>query len=189
MKRLGLVSLAALCSLAAATPAQADAVVSVAQASRRVLRDPPARRPRDLFLVELGVGRNSGASARRREDPPRRRELRNDRSGRYGRTLMSATLSRENHHTVWKNWTPTRAGSYVVCTWLGDPAIATGSSSLNHRGESGRGHAHSFADIGHDKQDAHRSCARRVSNCAAKRLRPLRLKRREAWRSRHHRLP
>jgi hypothetical protein len=47
-----------------------------------------------------------------------------------GAAFGSATLKRANHHTVWKEWTPTTAGSYIVCTWLGDPAIATGSSQL-----------------------------------------------------------
>jgi hypothetical protein len=32
---------------------------------------------------------------------------------------------------VWRDWTPKAAGSYVVCTWLGTPAIATGSTSLS----------------------------------------------------------
>ncbi len=47
-----------------------------------------------------------------------------------GSVLASAWLSRDNHHTVWKEWTPATSGSFTVCTWLGDPAIATGTGSL-----------------------------------------------------------
>ena len=47
-----------------------------------------------------------------------------------GELLGTAWLTRANHHTVWKEWTPTASGSYTVCTWLGDPAIATGAGSL-----------------------------------------------------------
>lgn len=47
-----------------------------------------------------------------------------------GKIFGSALLERDNHHTVWKEWTPTTAGVYVVCTWLGDPALATGSTPL-----------------------------------------------------------
>src|SRR4051812_22210749 len=38
-----------------------------------------------------------------------------------GSVLGTATLSPANHHVVWKEWTPAVAGSYTVCTWLGDP--------------------------------------------------------------------
>jgi hypothetical protein len=47
-----------------------------------------------------------------------------------GKIFSTASLERVNHHTVWKEWTPTTAGSFVVCTWLGDPARATGSTPL-----------------------------------------------------------
>jgi hypothetical protein len=47
-----------------------------------------------------------------------------------GSVLGTATLTRENHHTVWKEWTPAAKGSYTVCTWLGDPIIARGTSPL-----------------------------------------------------------
>jgi hypothetical protein len=47
-----------------------------------------------------------------------------------GTPLGSAWLKRANHHTVWKEWTPSVAGAYNVCTWLGDPAIATGATPL-----------------------------------------------------------
>lgn len=47
-----------------------------------------------------------------------------------GSVLGTATLSRENHHVVWKEWTPAVKGYHTVCTWLGDPVIARGSSPL-----------------------------------------------------------
>ena len=47
-----------------------------------------------------------------------------------GSVLGTATLARVNHHAVWKEWTPAVAGYYTVCTWLGDPIIATGTSPL-----------------------------------------------------------
>jgi hypothetical protein len=47
-----------------------------------------------------------------------------------GTALASGWLTRADHHVVWKEWTPTSSGSYIVCTWLGNPAIATGESPL-----------------------------------------------------------
>ena len=136
MKRLGLVSLAALCMLAAATPAQAD-------------ESSPSLKPHVGFYVihpRVGLATYfSLSSAWAGTQAPLRAVAKIHPAGENcgttaaadtGAPLMSATLRRENHHTVWKNWTPTRAGSYVVCTWLGDPAIATGSSSLTIAGRA-----------------------------------------------------
>jgi hypothetical protein len=47
-----------------------------------------------------------------------------------GKPFASGWLTRSDHHVVWKEWTPATAGSYIVCTWLGDPALATGSDLL-----------------------------------------------------------
>jgi hypothetical protein len=47
-----------------------------------------------------------------------------------GKPFASGWLTRSDHHVVWKEWTPAAAGSYIVCTWLGDPVLATGSSRL-----------------------------------------------------------
>jgi hypothetical protein len=47
-----------------------------------------------------------------------------------GKPFASGWLTRSDHHVVWKEWTPAAAGSYIVCTWLGEPALATGSSLL-----------------------------------------------------------
>jgi hypothetical protein len=47
-----------------------------------------------------------------------------------GTPFAEGWLTRSDHHVVWKEWTPAAAGSYIVCTWLGDPALATGSSLL-----------------------------------------------------------
>jgi hypothetical protein len=42
-----------------------------------------------------------------------------------GRIFATARLRKSPSDTVWQDWTPTTSGSYVVCTWLGDPVIAT----------------------------------------------------------------
>jgi hypothetical protein len=47
-----------------------------------------------------------------------------------GTAFGAAWLTRADHHTVWKEWTPAEPGSYVVCTWLGNPVIATNTNQV-----------------------------------------------------------
>src|SRR4051812_10067284 len=53
-----------------------------------------------------------------------------DSASDTGELFASGWLTRSDHHVVWKEWTPAVAGSYTVCTWLGDPALATASNRL-----------------------------------------------------------
>lgn len=51
-------------------------------------------------------------------------------AGDTGIPLASAWLTRADHHVVWRDWKPTGSGAFTVCTWLGNPVIATGATPV-----------------------------------------------------------
>jgi hypothetical protein len=130
MNRLTLVSFAALLTFPGAAPALADDAV------------PPPKPHVGFYAVHPRVGLStyfSLSSSYAGTQAPIRAVAKMHPAGETcgatpqsdtGAPLGTAVLRRDNHHTVWKEWTPTRAGSYIVCTWLGDPALATGSMPL-----------------------------------------------------------
>ena len=131
MRRLGLVSFAALLAVIFAVPAMADDVT------------PPTPKPHvGFYVIHPRVGLStyfSLTSYYAGTQAPIRAVAKVHPAGETcgatpaddtGTPMGEAVLQRDNHHTVWKDWTPTRAGVYTVCTWLGDPAVATGSKPL-----------------------------------------------------------
>lgn len=136
MKRLGLSSLAALSMVAAAIPAQAD-------------DSPPPPKPHVGFYVihpRVGLATYfSLSSAWAGTQAPLRAVAKIHPTGEIcgataaadtGTPLMSATLRRENHHTVWKNWDADPCRFVRRLHLARDPAIATGSSSLTVEGRA-----------------------------------------------------
>jgi hypothetical protein len=130
MERLRIASLVALFALAVAIPATADDAV------------PPPKPHVGFYVVHPRVGLStyfSLSSSWAGTQAPVYVVARLHGSGEScgsdpasdtGKPFASGWLTRTDHHVVWKEWTPATAGSYIVCTWLGEPALATGSTLL-----------------------------------------------------------
>jgi hypothetical protein len=130
MKRFRIASLVALFALVVVIPAAADDAF------------PPPKPHVGFYVVHPRVGLStyfSLSSSWAGTQAPMRVVARVHASGETcgsdpasdtGKPFASGWLTRSDHHVVWKEWTPAAAGSYIVCTWLGDPALATGSSLL-----------------------------------------------------------
>ena len=130
MKRLRVASLAALVVLVGALPAAANDTF------------PPPKPHVGFYVVHPRVGLStyySLSSSWAGTQAPVRvvaklhaggETCAGDPASDSGTPFAFGWLTRSDHHVVWKEWTPAVAGSYVVCTWLGDPAIATGSNPL-----------------------------------------------------------
>jgi hypothetical protein len=91
-----------------------------------------------------------------------------------GTAFGAAWLTRADHHTVWKEWTPAEPGSYVVCTWLGNPVIATNTNqvTVEPRNQHEPGHSRACVPGSQASGDARCGGHERVT-----------------WRSASHRLP
>jgi hypothetical protein len=130
MKRTPIVSVAALLALVIAAPASADDAF------------PPPRPHVGFYGIHPRVGLStyfSLSSSWAGAQAPLRviaklhaggEACGGDPASDAGEPFASGWLTRSDHHVVWKEWTPAAAGSYTVCTWLGDPPLATGSSLL-----------------------------------------------------------
>jgi hypothetical protein len=130
MKRLRFASLSVVCVLAAAGSGVADDAF------------PPPKPHVGFYVVHPRVGLStyfSLSSSWAGTQAPLRVVARlhaagetcgSDPASDTGKPFASGWLTRSDHHVIWKEWTPSVAGSYVVCTWLGDPALATGSTPL-----------------------------------------------------------